>query len=366
MDAWITLRRKLHAQAETAGHESETARTVAAALPPGAEIVAQDLAGHGLLARIGAGRPHLLLRADLDALPMEEATGRPYAATKAHHACGHDGHMAMLLAALNGWDVPCTLWVLFQPSEETGEGMAACLADERFPTDLDGTVAFHNVPGHPLGTVIVPSGTAAVASTGLVIRWQGATSHAAEPEAGRNPIPLASRLVLATQEASKSWGEGAVVAFVEIQGGGPRFGTSAGDCLAAMTLRARTDQELDAMVDQVTRLAQDAAEGTGITVDAAKIEPFTATVNDADAVAVIRTAAKTCGLDVVDPGAFPWSEDFGRATARWPGALVGIGSGTDHPPLHSKDYDFPDDLLQPGRDLWRAIVGRWTEVHNGR
>lgn len=364
MTDWSDLRRRLHGAAETAHDEAETARIVRERLDAaGIDVVAEDLAGHGILARSGSGRPHLLLRADLDALPMQEATGVDHAADTNHHSCGHDGHMAMLLAAATDWDPPCTVWWLFQPAEETGEGMAACLADDRFPTDLDGVVAFHNVPGHDLGTVLVRDGTAAVASTGLTIHWEGRTSHAAEPDAGANPIPLAAQLVPIVLESPRHGDEAAVASLVEVRGGAPRFGTSAGDCSLSMTLRAGTDDALDAMIAHVVRSARDQADGTGIKVEHERIEPFPATINHPDAVEAVRSAANGLGLPLHDPGPFPWSEDFGHATARWPGVLVGVGSGTDQPALHAPDYDFPDDLIPVGRDLWRAIVTAWEADH---
>lgn len=358
----VELRHRLHQNAETAFQEKTTAGIVREKLHHiGMDIVAEDVAGHGILARTGAdtGGKRILLRSDLDALPLEEATGVDYASTGGtHHACGHDGHMTMLIGALEriAQAPPCEVWALFQPAEETGEGMAKALEHAAIPDHFDAVVAFHNQPGHPLGQVLLRDGIAAVASTGMVLRFTGQTSHAAEPRLGRNPIPAAARLVKVIEDLPAQGDDHAVSALVQIEGGGPKFGTSAGDCLVATTIRAGTDDALKRMIDHLTRAARKEAEEEGLELDVEEVEPFPATMNDADVVKAIGRAAEQTGLEVHDPGAFPWSEDFGHATARWPGALVGLGAGEDHPSVHRPDYDFPDALIDKGVALWVAIV----------
>ena len=356
----VTIRHTLHAAAAPAFQEEKTAAIVQSRLHAlGLDVVADDVAGHGVLARMGSGSPRVLLRCDMDALPFAEATGLKHAATNgAHHACGHDGHMAMLLGALErlAADPPCEVWALFQPAEETGEGMQRCLQHPAFPSDFEHVFAIHNVPGHPLGTVLVRDGVAAVASTGVRFSFHGETSHAAEPTAGRNPIPAVARLVPLLERASEDGDDQAVAALVQLSGGGPRFGTSAGDALVAATLRAGSDEALAHMLAPVLEAAQEEAKKGGFRLDVERVEPFPATRNDPATVQLVRDAAAKCGLEVRDPGVFPWSEDFGHATARWPGALIGLGSGTDQPALHRPDYDFPDALLPIGVDLWVAVV----------
>ncbi len=353
-----SLRHALHECAETAGNESATAEILRTALREmGAELVADGLGGHGLLAKVGSGSKKILLRADMDALPMVEATGASYAAAGAHHACGHDGHMAMLLGALERLtNASVEVWALFQPAEEVGEGMLACLSDPAMDQDFDHVLAIHNVPGYPLGSIILHDGPAAVASTGIRFSFEGETSHAAEPEAGRNPIPAVSRMVPNILDCPQLGDEASVAALVEIAGGGPRFGTNAGDARVAATLRAGTDDALEAMIASLVAFAEELASEGGFTLSVERIEPFPATVNHAATVQALRPAFEAFGALLVDADTFPWSEDFGHATKRWPGALIGLGSGTDQPALHRPNYDFPDALLEVGINAWVTMV----------
>jgi amidohydrolase len=361
------LRHALHREPDLSGDEGATAARLRDWLAErGLAPVATEIGGHGLLYRVGHGRdgaPVRLLRADLDGLPLTEATGADHGSRRdgRHHACGHDGHMAMLAGALvrlNEDRPDGTVYGLFQPAEETGEGMARCLEDGRLADlSLDACYAIHNFPGVPLGQVLVREGVQAVASTGLRIRFTGATCHAAEPGRGRNPIPMVARLVPVVL-ASPGDREEAVAAIVGIAGGGERYGTSAGDAAIFATLRAAGSDDLDAMVEGVVAEAEHMADDADVELAWDRVEPFPATRNHPDAVAVVRRAAGATGLTVVAPERpFGWSEDFGHATARWPGALIGLGAGTGQPDLHSPRYDFPDELLEQGVALWVALGG---------
>lgn len=336
------LRHALHAHPRIADDESDTAARIAAFLEAGGVHVTRGVGGHGVLARVGAPGPGPLLRADLDGLPLVEASGVAHAATNgAHHACGHDGHMAMLAGALVRMSHDKTVYGLFQPAEETGHGMLRCLED--LDIEVTHCFAIHNLPGVPLGTVQVRQGTSALASTGLRIELQGRRSHASEPEKGINPIPTAARIIQAVDAAPGT------SAMVEVRGGGPTYGTSAGDAMVGMTLRGSTE-EVDAMI--VTALK---AIGPEVEASHERIEPFPACNNDDAAVGLVQQAAKAAGMACHAPDPYPWSEDFGYAMARWPGALIGLGSG-DISPLHDSKYDFPDALLEPGIRFWLALA----------
>lgn len=362
-----SLRHALHRHPETAGEESETAVRLQDWLRDhaGLDPDAAGIGGHGLLYRIDgdADGPVRLLRADLDGLPLQEASDTPYASQVdgRHHACGHDGHMAMLAAALAGMaqegSVAGTVYGFFQPAEETGAGMAESLEDGRLADlDVDMCFAIHNVPGYPAGHVVVRDGVAAVASTGLRFLFKGRTSHAAEPDGGRNPIPVAARLVPRVLDAPQGH-RSAVAAIVGIEGGGERYGTSAGDAALYATLRADRDEDLASMVDRVQEAAQELADEAGVQVRMERVEPFPTTHNDPDAVQAVRDAAGRAGLPVHVPDRpFPWSEDFGHASAHWPGALLGLGFGEGHTPVHHPGYDFDDDRLEDGIRFWRALV----------
>ncbi len=362
MAQWTALRQALHAHPELSNGEAATAARVRAYLAErGLEPVATDIGGHGLLYRVGQ-KPRLLLRADLDALPIQERTGPAHASKNpgCHHACGHDGHMTMLAAALVAIrDDGGAAYGLFQPAEETGEGAARCLEHPALDLDLDGAYAIHNVPGAALGEVRVCSGVAAVASRGLTARFTGSTSHASEPHAGRNPIPAAAHLALDAVGLPNQHlprGAGALVSLIHLTGGSRAFGTSAGEAALSVTVRGDSDEEVATLETAFRRRAEALAAASNVDCRVEVEEPFPATVNDPAAADRVVASASAAGLPVAAPATQPWSEDFGFFLRRWPGALILLGSGVDQPALHAPDYDFPDALIEKGVILWTQLA----------
>ncbi len=355
----IALRRELHQQPRGSDDEGDTRDRVAHWLEERG-IACQTIGGSGLLAHRPGDGPKILCRADLDALPLTEETSADYASKQdgLHHACGHDGHMAMLAAAIVSAPAGPDVWALFQPAEETGHGMKRCLDSGLLDLDWHRVWAIHNVPGHALGNVIIRDGTMALASTGIALRFQGATSHAAEPEKARNAaFPIADVVPQVTAALAPPGDHHARAAIVGTKVGGARFGTTAGSGSLWMTIRASTDQGLKEMEDRLVAIGRAAADKHGLDLEVRHHEPFPATLNDAGAVKDARSAAGAASLEIEELAApFAWSEDFGHATHRWPGALMGLGSGMDTPDLHAPDYDFPDDLIPHGIRLWHALM----------
>lgn len=364
----VELRRALHAHPEISGREESTASRVRDALA-GIEVVAEGVGGHGLLFRVRGDRdgPHRLFRADLDALPLHEGSGAPHASRTPfhHHACGHDGHMAMLAGALQLLHarrdrLDGTIYGLFQPAEETGAGMAACLADPRVASlRVDHAFAIHNLPGHAKGAVILPRGPAAVASTGVRVRLHGARAHASEPHLARNPIHALAEIVPLVLQAPMRlpFGRVGLATIVRVHAGDDAFGSSpdAGEINAV--LRADTQDDLDTMLDDVRAQVAARSAAARLTHDIELVDTFPATTNHASACTKVDEVVASMGLrSLMPPRPFPWSEDFGHATDRWPGALIGLGAGESHPPLNSSAYDFPDDVLDVGVKLWYALA----------
>lgn len=368
----VALRRHLHRNPEVSGQEAATAEAIRACLVGfGIEPVAERVGGHGLLYRID-GRPPgpvTLLRADIDALPLTEASGAPHASASAgrHHACGHDGHSAMLAGALallhrHRENLRGTVYGLFQPAEEVGSGMAACLADPALrDLRVDRAFAIHNLPGAPFGAIVLPRGAAAPASTGVRIRLEGARGHASEPHLARNPIHTLAELAQVVQQAPTRlpFRRAALATLTRLEAGGDAFGSSPDVGFLNAVLRADAQEDLDAMVAHVREQVERRAGATGLSSRVELVEPFPATRNDDAAFEDVSRAAGDAGAPLVVPeGGFPWSEDFGLATQRWPSALFGLGAGEAHPPLHSGAYDFPDDLLAHGARMWWALAMR--------
>ena len=368
----VLWRRRLHALAELSDREEATAAFVAGELAAcGPDFLWTDLGGHGVLAGFGApdagGDPCILLRAELDALPIDETLDIDHASFTpgVSHKCGHDGHMAMLLGLAGRLrDEPPRrgrVLLLFQPAEETGRGAAAVLADARWSgLRCDWVFALHNLPGYPVGAVVAAPGSFCAASCGLILFLEGAVSHAAYPEQGHNPGPAMARLVLDLVNLPDGLDAGlgpGLVTVTHARLGEPAFGISPGRAEIRATLRAQTDAGLDALRRKSATCAARIAADAGLRHELAWAEEFPAVVNDARAAELVLRAADNLGLATASPGESPfrWSEDFGRLAVLGCGALFGLGCGRDHPALHAENYDFNDAILARGVELWREI-----------
>lgn len=368
MNDIVEFRHDLHLHPELSGDEEETARRVRRFFAPLApDLTLENLGGHGLafvFAGIEPG-PTVLLRADLDALPIDETRDLPHRSRVpgVAHKCGHDGHMAILAAV--GLDLAerrpdrGRVVLLYQPAEETGQGAAAVLADPRFAEIApDFAFALHNLPGWDLGDVVVREGVFSSASRGLTVTLTGATAHAGQPETGRSPARALARIVdglgpLPPADATD---------FTTVVGarlGEKAFGTAPGRAEVWATLRAASDAGMEALVERVESFVTGAATADGLDHEVAWEDVFTATVNDPGAVATVRRAASPLPVRELD-APLRWSEDFGHFTAACPGALVGIGAGREQPALHDPAYDFPDELMAPAAAFLRRLADACT------
>ena len=320
----------------------------------------------------------MLLRSELDGLPLVEASGVAHASERPerHHACGHDGHSAVLAASLALLQEHRESWTgvvygLFQPAEETGEGARAVLADKAAMATLeqlggvDRAFAIHNIPGKSLGQVIMRlDGTMARASTGLRIGLRGIQSHAAEPWSGNNPTLALCELArvaaqLPGRHPAAEGEEEPICTLVHLNIGTRDYGVNPGAGEIGVTLRACTNETLDAMVAELEANALAIAREHTLECEISAIDRFGATVNDAVSSAIVVEACGNAsgvpGIDVMD-APFSWSEDFGAIADRWGGALIGLGAGETTPPLHNERYDWPDELTPVGVDLWLQIA----------
>lgn len=369
----MILRRELHAKPELSGKESGTAACLREYLlrcQP--QRLLDRLGGHGLAAIFtAAGQapgPTIVLRAELDGLPIQETAGPAHASRRqgVSHVCGHDGHMAMLCGLARVLKhAPLQrgrLILLFQPAEETGQGARAVLADPRWQQlEIDHYFAIHNLPGHKLGQVMLRPGTVAAGSIGLIVRLQGRTAHAAYPEQGLSPALALSRIVtglVSLPIGVEAEGNLALVTVVHARLGEVAFGTTPGQAEILATLRSDEEAVLDELKRRAVTLAEQEAARDGLACEIAWVEEFPVTANADQAVAIARAAAHAVGMEIARPpeSPFRWSEDFGWFLREAPGALVGLGAGEDHPVLHAEDYDFPDALLPLGVRFYEALL----------
>lgn len=372
----IELRHDLHKNAELSGNELKTSEILKKFLlefHPTQLIT--GIAGHGLAAIFDSGvpGPAILLRCDIDALPIQEKNELSYQSQTpgVSHKCGHDGHSAILcgVASLLSSDAPASgnVILLFQPAEETGEGAHAVLNDPRFSSiHFDKAFGLHNLPGFPKGSIIVREGAFASASTGFIAEFSGETSHASEPEKGKNPSLAIAHLIESysklTSELLPS-NESAILTIIHAKIGERAFGTSPGFGTLMATLRADSDELLEKMESKCRNIAENEAKVYDLQLTMKTTEYFPATVNTYLDTRLVRDVALQQKFPLIQlEKAFPWSEDFGHFLKGHEGAFFGLGSGMNCPPLHNSSYDFPDSIIESGIRMFYGLIDRTTRT----
>lgn len=370
MSELVELRRRLHSHPELSHQEEHTAATIREFLEQSApDKIVTGIGGHGLAVVFSGNEqgPRVLVRAELDALPIQERVELEYGSQfkQVSHKCGHDGHMTILagLARHLVSQRPSrgSVMLLFQPAEETGEGAAMVLADKKFAAlKPDYAIALHNLPGYPLGQVIMRENVFASASSGLIVKLIGQTAHAAQPQLGRSPALAVAHLIQAFSSLPQfhtALHEAAKVTVIHARLGEVAFGTTPGRAEVMATIRSHLPDVMDRLTERAAELANGVAASYGLKIETKLTQVFPATENDPELVNVIVQSATELGLKVTRMETpFGWSEDFGHFTEKFRGALFGLGAGTDHPALHNPDYDFPDKLIEPGVKLFAGIV----------
>ena len=369
-DPFIAIRRDLHCHPELAFKERRTSELVADHLAGWGYTVTRNLAGTGVvgtLRRGGNGRS-LGLRAEMDALPIEEATRLPYASARAGvmHACGHDGHTAILLAAAkriaDGVNFAGTLHLIFQPAEETGGGARKLLQEglfERFP--VDAVYGLHNWPGLSLGRFAVLDGPAMAAADRAIITVTGTGGHGAAPHETVDPVVAAASLITALQTITSRNVDpldAAVVTVGAIQGGSAS-NVIPDSVTLKLTLRSFTPDVRVLLERRVPALARAQAESFGASAEIKYRRGFSTVVNHpAQALAARDAVRAALGGDALDNGFRPRtaSEDFAFLLEQRPGAFLFVGNGNG-PALHSPRYDFNDAIIAPAAAVWARLTG---------
>lgn len=363
MHQLTALRHELHAHPELSGFEHDTHDRIVAHLrryATGIEI-AERVGGTGLLAVVSPDSytRTVIYRADTDALPIAEETGAEYASTVPGimHACGHDGHTAIACGLVQRFaadPIPDTrLIVVFQPAEEIGTGAQAILSDPRFTelvADPDSTIALaiHNLPGYPLGQLVLRSGPMCPASVGLRLVLTGVGGHSSQPHLARSPLPAVAGLAQTLTQLPQSTAiAGTLVTVTHISAGiDANFGIIPDLCTLCVTLRAMRAGDLDALFGHAMELIHQAADRDALNHEHTLHEHFAATINDEQLAARVLEIAQRESLNHTTlDHPMPWSEDFGRFGEHFPAMLIGLGAGETQPHLHANNYDFPDELI---------------------
>lgn len=366
----IAWRRAFHRRPELAYEEHQTAATVTGLLREfGVDEIATGVGGTGVVAVIRNGDgPRVALRADMDALPIAETGSPPWRseAPGKMHACGHDGHMTMLLGAARYLATArCftgTVVLIFQPAEEGRAGAKAMIADgvlDRFP--FDRVFALHNVPGMPAAEIAVWPGAVMAAVDRFDVTVTGKGGHAAMPHLNRDPVLAASALVVALQSIvsrSRDPGRPAVVTITRFNAGEADNATPG---VAALRGNVRFLEPDGSAVfrEHIERVARGVAETYGVTIAVDYMVGRPPTVNAEEEARIAREAAATLApLATVAAQQAPImaSEDFSYFLAARPGAFAFLGAGEGRPSLHSSDYDFNDAILVPGASFLARLA----------
>ncbi|MFT5644825.1 MAG: amidohydrolase [Janthinobacterium sp.] len=374
------IRRDLHAHPELCYEEQRTGDVVAAKLTEWGIPVVRGLGLTGLVGIIkrGTSGRAIGLRADMDALPVQEVNTFAHASRHPGkmHACGHDGHTAMLLGAAHylahHGNFDGTVYLVFQPAEEGGAGARRMIEDglfEQFP--MDAIYGMHNWPGAPAGTLSVVEGPMMASSNEFSVVVKGKGAHAAQPHKGIDPVMIAVQIAQSWQTIitrEKSPLDTAVLSITQIHAGSatnviPEVATLIG------TVRTFTTPVLDLIESRMRAVAEHTAAGFGAQVEFGFKRNYPPLVNHAAETAfALEVMKQVVGVDMVNDKVEPTmsAEDFAFFLQKKPGCYIFIGNGEgDHRDgghglgpcvLHNGSYDFNDNLLPTGASYWVRLA----------
>jgi amidohydrolase len=363
------LRHQLHAHPELSGQESWTAAFIVTQLQQmGITKIYTQFAQHSVLAEIegqNKGKT-ILFRCELDALPIQEVNLFEYRSVKSgvSHKCGHDGHCATMLAfAQKLMDQPITqgkILLFFQSAEEIGAGARIAIESKIFDAfSIDFVFAYHNLPSFPLGSVICKKGVFTPSVESFSVKFMGKSCHASVPEYGVCPATAIAALIQNMNQwhqPDKTKPHYFVATPIHIQMGERAYGTMAGFGEVGYTIRTWESRILYLYKQQIIQTIHTICTKEGLTFEISWFESFQSNTNDVAAFEQIKLASihnQLSFIEIAQP--LDFGEDFGLFTNIYKGAMFGLGSGENCPALHSSDYDFPDELIDIGGNLFYAI-----------
>ncbi|WP_028310280.1 M20 aminoacylase family protein [Derxia gummosa] len=383
------IRRDIHAHPEVSYEEHRTSELVARLLEGWGIAVTRGLGGTGVVGTLAAGTSQraIALRADLDALPLQEHNHFAHRSTHdgKMHACGHDGHTAMLLAAAQylseSRNFDGRVHFIFQPAEEGGAGAKAMIDDglfERF--DCEAVFGMHNWPGIPAGKFALRPGPWMASSNEFTIRVEGKGAHAAMPHLGVDTVMVAVQLAQALQGViarERNPLEPSVLSITQIHAG-DAYNVIPNEAMLRGTVRTFGIPELDRIESAMQRLVDGLPPAFGATASMKFLRNYPATINHpgetAFCASVLTDLVGTDGV-ILDREPTMGAEDFSYFLLEKPGCYVFIGNGDgDHRDsghglgpctLHNPSYDFNDDLIPLGASYWARLVARRLSASNG-
>ena len=382
-DEFIAVRRDIHRHPEMGYKEYRTSDLVAEQLSAWGYQVTRGLGGTGLVGQLqkGTGNQSIGIRADMDALPIEEATGLPYASCKVGimHACGHDGHTAMLLAAAKHIAqqgvFSGTVNLIFQPAEEGLGGAKKMMEDglfQQFPCNA--IFAMHNMPGQPQGHLVLRDGSAMASSDNVTITLHGKGGHGAMPHLAADPVVAGSAIVMGLQSIVARNVDPQHMAIITVGAFQAGVANNVIPQTATLRLSVRSlDRDVRVLLEKrITELVHAQAQSYGVTADIDYQRGYPVLVNHPAETELARTVAEELvgSARVVRQGpALTGSEDFAFMLEEVPGSYVLIGNG--HGPgdghgacmVHNPGYDFNDKNVAVGAAFWSLLVERFLPAH---
>jgi len=364
----IDLRHELHKHPEVSNNEYKTSERIVNFMKPlmPDEIINLGKTGKAFVFKGKEAGKTIVFRAELDALPILEKNSLAYLSVNPNvsHMCGHDGHMAILAGlaqkiAKESFQYGKVVF-LFQPAEEVEQGALDVVNDPAFKTiNPDYIFALHNIPGVKKHNIVVKNGSFSAASKGMTIRLLGKTAHAAEPENGISPADSISQIIsqLHKLRDDKSLFKDLIlITIIHIQMGEISFGTSPGYAEIRVTLRSFENEDMDVLITNSEKIINEISKAENLEYEISYSEIFPASVNNQECFRFVEQAAKQNNykLDYIEKP-FSWSEDFGYFAQEYKTALFGLGSGVSQPPLHNPDYDFPDEIIETGINMFYTI-----------
>jgi hippurate hydrolase len=375
IESFVRQRRDFHAHPELAGEEARTSHIVAKLLAEWGYQVHTGVGGHGVVGLLqrGHGSRSVAIRADFDALPIQEQTGLPYASRHPGrmHACGHDGHTAILLAAASELarqpTADGTFVAIFQPAEEIGHGAKAMFEDrllEHF--GFDAVFGLHNIPGMAAAELGFRAGPFWAAVDNLDIILRGFGGHGGLPHPARDPLVAGHHLVLALQTIVSRDTDPLEAAVVTIGAfnSGKASNVIPDTAALAVNVSSFTPAVRDLILKRIDEIAARLSGAFDVEAEVRRVRGTRAVVNDATMTAFARdVACSVLGPTKVHDEIRPMSvsDDFAEFLLRRPGSYIALGNGKDSLPLHHPKYDFNDALIAPAASYWCHLVRRYLQ-----
>lgn len=367
----IQLRKTLHQNPELSGQEKNTADRIK-------QFVKQHNAPSSIIENIGGAGlaviydsknpgPNVMIRCELDALPIEETNAFDYKSLikGVAHKCGHDGHMSIVAGLI--FEIKTKpiakgrLILLFQPAEETGQGAKAMLVDPKFLSlKPDFIFALHNIPGEASKDIILVNDFFSPAVISFAAHFKGKKSHASEPENGINPALALSEAIKACEDLiveDPYNPDFALLTPIHINMGQKAYGISAGAGSLHYTIRTWSDSNLEQLKSAIELKFQTICSTHNLELNMNWFEHFPSTKNDAECNSILQQAATKLQLRLITkPFPFKFGEDFGWFSKKYKTCMFGLGAGLESPALHHADYDFNDELIPTGIQLFNKMI----------